>query len=228
MLFKDEYAFSLLPKVVFLTAIICATLLGGYLMFADENNLVTMLKPYKIKGFFTRQIIIMVCLIIYVIRLFITLFVFLKRKMAWSEMLLVTALMSFALFSFAKVGGNSQQEIGALDYLAIFLYASGSWINSWSEYTRYLWKKSSKNRGKIYNEGLFKYALHINYFGDIVLFTGLALLTVTFSLLLIPLAMALNFVFFIIPRLDSYLAIKYGADFKENAKTTKKLIPGIY
>jgi protein-S-isoprenylcysteine O-methyltransferase Ste14 len=40
--------------------------------------------------------------------------------------------------------------------------------------------------------------------------------------------MTLNFVFFIIPRLDKYLANKYGEEFKEYAGRTKKLIPGIY
>ena len=61
----------------------------------------------------------------------------------------------------------------------------------------------------------------INYFGDIVLFIGLALITQSFSLLVIPLIMALNFVFFIIPRLDKYLASKYGDEFKKYAGRTR-------
>jgi protein-S-isoprenylcysteine O-methyltransferase Ste14 len=40
--------------------------------------------------------------------------------------------------------------------------------------------------------------------------------------------MTLIFVFFIIPRLDKYLAEKYKDDFKEYAAKTKKLIPWIY
>ncbi len=47
-------------------------------------------------------------------------------------------------------------------------------------------------------------------------------------MLFIPLAMALNFVFFIIPRLDKYLEKQYGEEFKEYAGRTKKLIPMIY
>jgi len=228
MLFKDEYDFSLLPKIVFMTAISCASLLAGYLMFVDEGNLIPFLKPYAINGNYLRQVILMFFLLFYVLRLFITVFVFLKRKMAWSEMLLVTGLMSFALFSFAKVGGNSLQPIGALDYFSIFLYLFGSWLNTYSEYTRYVWKKNEGNKGRPYIVGLFKYSMHINYFGDVVLFTGFALITWSFSLLVIPLIMALNFIFFIIPRLDKYLAEKYGEEFQENASKTKKLIPWIY
>lgn len=228
MIFKDEYDFSLLPKCFFMVAIIVTSLIAGYLMFVDENSLLYGLKPYAITGNFTRQVILMFCLLFYVSRLFITVFVFLKRKMAWSEMLLVSGLMSFALFSFAKVGGNSHQPVGALDCFSIFLYLFGSWLNTYSEYTRHIWKKQEVNKGRPYTKGLFKYSMHINYFGDIVLFTGFALITYCFSLLVIPLIMALNFIFFIIPRLDNYLAKKYGEEFTEYAGRTKKFIPGIY
>jgi len=228
MIFKDEHDFSLLPKIVFMTAISCVSLLAGYLMFTDVNELHNWLKPHAINGNFTRQVILMFCLLFYVSRLFITVFVFLKRKIAWSEMLLVSGLMSFALFSFAKVGGNSHQLVGALDYFSIFLYLFGSWLNTYSEYTRHTWKKQDKNKERLYTKGLFKYSMHINYFGDIVLFTGFALITYSFSLLVIPIIMALNFIFFIIPRLDKYLANKYGEEFKEYSARTKKFIPGIY
>jgi len=228
MIFIDEHDFSLLPKILFMTAISCASLLAGYLMFTDVNELHDLLKPYAIKGDFKRQVILMFCVLFYVSRLFITVFVFLKRKMAWSEMLLVSGLMSFVLFSFAKGGGNSHQPVSALDCFSIFLYLFGSWLNTYSEYTRHIWKKQEVNKGRPYTEGLFKYSMHINYFGDIVLFTGFALITYSFSLLVIPIIMALNFIFFIIPRLDKYLAKKYGEEFKEYAGRTKKLIPMIY
>ena len=228
MIFKDEHDFSLLPKIIFMTAISCASLLAGYLMFTDVNELLDWLKPHAINGNFTRQVILMFCLLFYVSRLFITVFVFLKRKMGWGEMLLVSGLMSFALFSFAKVGGNNHQPVGALDCFSIFLYLLGSWLNTYSEYTRYTWKKQEVNKGRLYTEGLFRYSMHINYFGDVVLFSGFALITYSFSLLVIPLIMALNFIFFIIPRLDKYLAKKYGKEFNQYAERTKRFIPGIY
>jgi protein-S-isoprenylcysteine O-methyltransferase Ste14 len=70
--------------------------------------------------------------------------------------------------------------------------------------------------------------MHINYFGDIVLFTGLAMTTHNLGMLVIPLIMAVNFVFNIIPSLDRYLEKKYTDEFKEYSKKTKKLIPLIY
>ena len=228
MLFKDEHKFSLLPKCFFMTAIITASLLAGYLMFKDVNGLASWLKPYAINGNFTRQVILMVCMLFYISRLFITSFVFLKRKMGWGETILVSSLMSFALFLFARVGGNSHSPLNILDYLGLILFLGGSWINTYSEYTRYIWKKNDINKGKLYTDGLFKYSMHINYFGDIILFSGLALITQNFSILIVPLFMALNFVFFLIPSLDRYLERKYGDEFKEYANRTKKLIPRIY
>ena len=228
MLFKDEHEFSFWPKIVFMAAISGACLSAGYLMFVDQDNLISFLKPYAINGNFDRQIFVSFFCWFYILRLFITVFVFLKRKMAWSETMIITGLMSLALFAFANAGGNSNQPIGLLDYFSIFLYLLGSWLNSWSEYTRYIWKKDENNQGRLYTIGLFKYSMHINYFGDIILFTGFALMTWRFSLLIIPLAMSLNFVFYIIPRLDKYLAEKYGDEFNAYASKTKKLIPWIY
>ena len=64
------------------------------------------------------------------------------------------------------------QEIGIFDWLSILLYLFGSWLNTRSEYTRFVWKKLAKNKGRLYTKGLFKYAMHINYTGDIILFIG--------------------------------------------------------
>ena len=91
-----------------------------------------------------------------------------------------------------------------------------------------VWKKDPANKGKLYTRGLFKYAMHINYFGDVLLFSGWALLTTQPWTLLLPLCMALSFIYFHIPGLDQYLATRYGQAFQDYTKRTKKLIPGIY
>lgn len=228
MIFKDEYDNSSLTRWFFITVIFIVIFVSGVLMFANEVVADNWLESHKINGDYIRRVILMVCLIIYFFRLLITVFVFLKRKMGWLETILISGLMSFALFSFAKVGGSSHLPLNALDYIGILLFLGGSLINTHSEYTRHIWKKNDINKGKLYTSGLFKHSMHINYFGDIVLFSGLALITQSFSLLVIPLIMALNFAFFIIPKLDKYLEKKYGEEFKEYARQTKKFIPMVY
>ena len=228
MIFKNEHAPSLIPKSVFMLSIMLAVLLAANLMFTNVNDMVLILQPHAVDGNFVRQVIIITCLGIYVIRLFLTNFIFLKRKMNWRETIVISTVMSIALFSFGRVGGGSELEINIYDYLGILLYVIGSWINTYSEYTRNNWKKNEENKGKLYTGGLFKYSIHINYFGDLLLFSGLASITQSLSMMIVPAAMTLVFVLFIIPRHDKYLANKYGDDFLEYSSSTKKLFPWIY
>ncbi len=228
MIFKDEQNKSNVSRWFFIIVIYFVIFFSGVLMFADEWVADSWMEPYKINGDFTRRIILMVCLIIYFFRLLITVFVLLKRKIVWVETIIILILMSFALFVFAKVGGSNLLPVGIIEIAGIILFLAGSYLNTASEYKRYAWKRKVENKGHLYTEGLFKYSMHINYFGDIVLFTGLALIAHSISLLIIPLTMALNFVFFIIPGLDKYLAKKYGEEFKEYAQRTKKFIPLVY
>jgi protein-S-isoprenylcysteine O-methyltransferase Ste14 len=227
-MFKDEYDKSSLTRWFFITVIFIVINVCGLLMLADEWVAESWLASYKINGNFTRQVILIICLAIYFLRLLLTVFVFLKRKMGWVETIIVSILMSLALFSFTKVGGDNHQSVGVLDITGVLLFLCVSYLNTSSEYARYVWKKKVENKGRLYTEGLFKYSMHINYFGDIVLFTGLVMITQSVSLFIIPLIMALNFVFFIIPQLDKYLAKKYGEEFKEYASKTKKFIPMVY
>ena len=208
MIFIDNYDSSFLNKSLFSFCIIFTLLITLWLMFAEYMTSNTWLSKYQLYGDPLRRILIGSCLIIYVIRLQITVWIFQKRKWTWFETITITALMTIVLYAFASVGGSNKQVVGAVEVIGILLYLSGSYINTHSEYCRHLWKLKEKNKGRLYTEGLFSLAMHINYFGDIVLFTGLAMITHRLSMLVIPLIMALNFVFFIIPSLDRYLAKK--------------------
>ncbi|MGD8664475.1 MAG: hypothetical protein PVI58_00685, partial [Desulfobacterales bacterium] len=67
-----------------------------------------------------------------------------------------------------------------------------------------------------------------NYFGDIVLFAGLATVAHQIQLLIIPIAMALFFMAILIPLKENYLKDKYGNEYKRYAANTKMLIPFIF
>ena len=228
MIFKDQYDNSILNKSAFCGCILITLLATLWLMFADDATSDTWVKQYQLSGDLARRILIAACLIIYFVRLQVTVWVFQKRKWTWLETITITVLMSFVLYSFAKVGGNNQQVVGSVEAIGILLYLSGSYLNTHSEYYRHVWKLKAENQGRLYTRGLFSLSMHINYFGDIVLFTGLAMATHSLSMLVIPLIMALNFVFNIIPSLDRYLEKKYKDEFSDYARTTKKFIPLIY
>lgn len=225
MIFLNEYNKSLWQKFLIVVTFIATIFASIWLMFADIDN---WLEPYQIKGDFASRIVLLCCLIIYFVRVSIMAFVFLKRKLVWVEAITISILMPLILFALTYVGGNQSQSINTADVIGILLYLFGSYLNTYSEYLRYIWKQRPENKGRPYTQGMFKYSMHINYFGDVVLFTGWAIITQNTTMLLIPFFMALNFAVFIIPSLDDYLEKKYGEKFQEYANSTKRFIPFIY
>ena len=228
MIFKDQYDVSFWPKSVFSSCILATVFASTWLMFADIEHSDAWLKQYQISGDPLRRVLIAFCLIIYFLRLQITVWIFQKRKWVWLETIIISIVMPFALYSFAYVGGNNHQSIGTMEIVGGLLYIMGSYVNTDSEYSRHAWKLKENNKGRLYTERLFRYSMHINYFGDIVLFTGFAMITHRLSMFVIPLIMTLNFVFNIIPSLDRYLEKKYEDEFRDYSKKTKKLIPWLY
>ena len=228
MIFKDRYDPSFWQKSVFTICVFAAVCMAIVLMFIENLPAFACLKAYQISGDFLRRILIITCLIIYFLRLQITVWVFQKRTWTWLETITISIVMPFALYFFAKVGGNNHQDIGSVEVIGILLYLAGSYINTHAEYARYVWKLKAENNGRLYTQGLFSLSMHINYFGDVVLFTGFAMITHRLSVFIIPLIMTINFVFNIIPSLDRYLEKKYGDEFRAYSGKTKKLIPKIY
>ena len=228
MIFKDQYDSSIWNKSVFSGGILVALLAMLWLMFAGDATSNQWVKQYRLSGDLARRILIASCLIIYFARLQVTVWVFQKRKWTWLETVAITVLISFLFYVFAWVGGNNKLRVGFVEVIGILLYLSGSYLNTHSEYSRHVWKLKAENNRRLYTKGLFSLSMHINYLGDILLFTGLAMTTARFSVLVVPLIMTLNFIFFIIPSLDRYLEKKYTDEFREYAGTTKKLIPLVY
>lgn len=167
-------------------------------------------------------------LTIYYIRLLFTEFAFLKRGVRWSEVFTIAPWLLFLYLFLGIQGGRNFKTFGAVGMAGIVLFLVGSWLNSYAEYQRHGWKQRPENRGRLYTEGLFRYCRHPNYFGDVVSFSGLSMISGAPLTWLVPLVMMLGFVFANIPALDSYLHGKYGAVFDEYARKTRKLIPFVY
>jgi protein-S-isoprenylcysteine O-methyltransferase Ste14 len=228
MIFRDVHERSILPKCFDLSALLAVILLTALFMFFDVETIHHSLEPYRISGNFARRVLLCSCLVIYFFRLATCLFVFFRRKLPWIEAITVAIVMGLILFALTYVGGTSNEPINIFDIVGLALFALGSYLNSHSEYLRHQWKVKLENQGRLYTGGLFRYSMHINYFGDTILFTGWALITQSPIMLLIPLGMTVNFVFILIPRLDEYLESKYKEELREYAKRTKRFIPWIY
>ena len=175
-----------------------------------------------------RKSVLAMAAVLYSLRSFPTLFTFMKRKMPWSEVATVAIWVGIFNFLFAYFGSRNETQFGMMGIFGIVLLVTGSVIHTGSEWQRHVWKHKQENKGHLFTGGLWNYSRHINYFGDLVLFTGWALLTGYLGLLLIPLLMLCGFVFLNIPGQDRYLAEGYGEEYRSYADGTARLIPFIY
>jgi protein-S-isoprenylcysteine O-methyltransferase Ste14 len=180
------------------------------------------------RGNNVRLIILYSFAIVYFIRVCFTLFVFLKRSIDLKEMAAIIFGIAFYQIGFAITGTTRDIPIDLFDLIPIVLFILGSYLNTISEFQRKMFKEKEDNKGKLYTEGLFKYAQHINYFGDFVWILGFALMTRNIWALIMPLFCFLGFLFINIPMLDKYLEEKYQNEFIAWQQKTKKFIPFIY
>ncbi len=176
---------------------------------------------------FRAQILVLIAAL-YFGRHLVTLFYLLARRVDWAEVLGLAVFMALFEIGFVWLAGQATTAFGVVDIVGVILIAIGSYLNTYSEMQRKWWKADSANKGHCYTLGLFRYSMHINFFGDVVLFTGWALLTANLWALGLPILMASMFIFLHIPGLDTYLAGRYGDEFTAYAAKTKKLIPFVY
>ncbi|WP_460075770.1 methyltransferase family protein [Roseibium sp. ROS1] len=179
-----------------------------------------------------RGLLLLACTLLYFARHLLTLFYLLARKVAFPEVFGLGAFIAFFEIGFLLLGSGAFRQatvpFSVLDGVALAMVVGGSFLNSWSELQRKWWKRDPAHHGQCYTGGLFASSMHINYFGDTVLFTGWALLTHNLAALAVPAFMAVAFVVFHIPALDAYLSRRYGPQFDAYAARTHKFIPFVY
>jgi protein-S-isoprenylcysteine O-methyltransferase Ste14 len=224
-----EYDRAMAPRL-FMTALhLAAVILAGWLLLGGGLQTVAAWEgtawPEALPA---RRWLLLVCIVVYFLRVNLTTFYLLKRRMGWGEAVLVGVWVLGIHTVFAYFGGTNPRQPGSIEAAALALYVVGSYLNTASEWQRKSWKEQPANKGQLYTQGLFRYAMHINYFGDELLFTGYALLTGVRWMLIIPVFMLAGFVFFNIPDLDKHLRRHYGAAFEEYAKRTRKFVPFVY
>lgn len=175
-----------------------------------------------------RRALIFACSVVVLIRMALTSLVLLPRAMDAGEAVAVDVWLAIIHVTFALSVAFNPQPVGPAAWIGLALFAAGSAVNTGSEVGRKRFKQRPENAGHLYTGGLFRYAMHINYFGDIVWAVGMATVAGRAVAFAIPAVMAAMFVFLHIPRLDAHLARKYGDEFERYRRKTKKLIPWVY
>jgi protein-S-isoprenylcysteine O-methyltransferase Ste14 len=229
---KDVYATSgrsVAERVAMTAAVGTCVGVAWWLLFGGGIGSVgTWLGRPWTAGDTERRLCLGVTLSIYFVRLLFTQFVFLKRAVSWAEacMIVPWVLCIYLLLSIA--GGTNSAPFGTPGAVGTVLFALGSWVNSYAEYTRHTWKRRPENHGRLYTLGLFRFSRHPNYLGDLIAFSGLCLIAGRWVTIAIPLIMLAGFVFANVPMLDLHLHDHYGSAFDEYAARTRKLIPFVY
>jgi len=179
-------------------------------------------------GHMPRHIVLFSFGVILFLRICLGHFYLLKRKFGWDELAgVLFALITYQI-GFALLGVSAGEELGLSDALAVIVYLIGSWLNTASELQRKKFKDDPANEGKLYTQGMFRYARHINYFGDILWVAAWAAITRNPWATVIPVLLTAGFVFSFIPSLTKHLRKHYGEQYEEWAGRTKALIPFVY
>jgi protein-S-isoprenylcysteine O-methyltransferase Ste14 len=220
---------SLGPKLFLTSLHLAALCIVAWMLFGTGFEQISRWTSGTIRaGDPLRCILVFSCASVYFVRICFTGFYLMRRTFGWGEAVGVGIyIFCFQIF-FGFLGGKNSQPVGGIAVVGAFLYVAGSYLNTGSEYRRQVWKQNPENKGRLYTEGLFRYAMHINYFGDEMLFTGYALITGSPWALIIPALMVLGFTMVNIPMLDRYLRGKYGAEFEAYSRRTKKFVPYVY
>ena len=196
MIFLNKHSPSIPAKVLMSIGVLAGTLTATALTTGYPDWLMNVLNFEKVEGNAYRQIVMFVCCFVYFLRFTIGLFVFMQRKISWFEGGLVTILFFMMFYFFGISAGSHPDSIGIIDIFGVSLFLFGSCINTLADYQRFSWKRNKENKERLYTSGLFKYAMHFNYFGDAIAYFGLALITYSIACLCISMGMVVYFIAF--------------------------------
>src|SRR5579863_4140978 len=111
-------------------------------------------------GYPARRICLAAGFTIYYVRILFTEFVFLKRGVSWNEVFTIAPWLLIIVLLLGIAGGTNSAPFTAATASGAVLFVFGSWMNSYAEYTRHVWKERPENRNRLYTEGLFRYSRH--------------------------------------------------------------------
>lgn len=126
------------------------------------------------------------------------------------------------------INTNGPHNFSGLFYVGIFIWLTGFLFESIADYQLKKFKSNSSNKGKIITSGLWKFSRHPNYFGEVVLWWGIFMITLSVENGLYTIVGPLLITYLIVfvsgvPMLEE--KYKNNADFIAYKKRTSAFIP---
>jgi steroid 5-alpha reductase family enzyme len=118
--------------------------------------------------------------------------------------------------------------LGITDYIGAAIFFIGLFFEAVGDQQNYFFKKDPKNKGKVMKYGLWKYTRHPNYFGECLIWWGIAL---------VALPVQYGYLAFISPAIITFLLLKVSGipmlekkyddmpEYQEYKKQTSAFIP---
>ena len=173
-LLSTEHFFDLTGSITFITVSILAFLMN------DFKNL--------------RQWIVLILILIWALRL--GSFLFLRIRKAGEDSRFTTIKKDFSVFfltwnlqglwvlftlfgALTILTSNNNSNFGILDIIGILIWIIGFVIEVVSDRQKSEFKNNKSNAGQFIQSGLWKYSRHPNYFGEILIWTGMAVIGIT-------------------------------------------------
>jgi len=76
-------------------------------------------------------------------------------------------------------GANPTQGLGWLDYAGLTVWLTGFFFEAVGDWQLDRFLADKKNRGKILDRGLWRYTRHPNYFGEVVMWWGIYIISLS-------------------------------------------------
>jgi steroid 5-alpha reductase family enzyme len=83
-----------------------------------------------------------------------------------------------AACALAVITGGNREPLGVIGYIGIAVWTAGILIEIVADRQKSAFRADPANKGKFINTGLWAWSRHPNYFGEIVLWTGMAIIAI--------------------------------------------------
>ena len=72
-----------------------------------------------------------------------------------------------------------KDQFGFTDFCGLVIFIAGFWFESVGDYQLNIFKRNPENQGKLITNGLWKYTRHPNYFGEVLVWCGIGIFTLS-------------------------------------------------
>ncbi|GEM_PF-582636 len=228
MITYEKYSKNLWQKALIILLELITIGISYYILFNNLGEAIINLLhiPYT-GGNHLRHSLLFTANIIIFLAYLPTILIFVKRKISWEEAFSVPLAFALYYIGFSLLGYNTLSDVSLIDWLGAALVITGLSLHLTAEWQRYKFKQNPQNQGKLMTTGLWSLSRHINYFGDLLWVSGMAMITRNWWSVIIVLFLFVFFYFFNIPVQEKYLQQKYSEEFTRYKKNVKALIPWI-